>query len=136
MNDKIYSLLTRKEERLIKKLVEVVSLRNEIVDCLEMDRLRELEEDIAIEDHMSNYAAVQPVEEVSKKSLAAKLLRIKKKKKHKDSDNEKDIDTSEVPEVVVTQDTPSAAASVQPKKKMNKKKKIIKFASKKLNFTQ
>ncbi len=50
-------------------------LRNEIVDCLEMDRLRELEEDTAIEDHMSNYADVQPVEQISKKSLAAKFLR-------------------------------------------------------------
>ena len=49
------------EERLISKLVEIVSQRNEIVDCLEMDRLRELDEDTAIEDHMSNYAAVKPV---------------------------------------------------------------------------
>ena len=45
------------------------------MDCLEMDRLRELEEDTAIEDHMSNYAAVHPVQEISKKSLAAKFLR-------------------------------------------------------------
>jgi len=122
----------RKEEMLIKKLVEVVSLRNEIVDCLEMDRLRELEEDNAIEDHMSNYAAVQPVEQISKKSLAAKFLRIKKKKKNKDADNEKDIDTSEVPEVTVTQSTPTSS---QAKTKQNKKKKIIKYASKKLNIT-
>merc|ERR1712142_121951 len=50
------------EERLIAKLVEVVTQRNEIVDCLEMDRLRELDEDTAIEDHMSDYAAVKPTE--------------------------------------------------------------------------
>ena len=29
-----------REERLIARLVTVVGLRNEIVDCLEMDRLR------------------------------------------------------------------------------------------------
>merc|ERR1711874_542899 len=57
-----------KEDKLIAKLVEVVSHRNEIVDCLEMERLREIDEDNAIEDHMSNYAAVQP-EEPTKKGL-------------------------------------------------------------------
>merc|ERR1712228_218106 len=77
------------EERLINKLVEIVTQRNEIVDCLEMDRLRELDEDTAIEDHMSNYAAVKPEE--TKKGLS-KMLRIKKKKK-KDKEDEKDIDT-------------------------------------------
>jgi len=128
---------TRKEEKLIKKLVEIVSQRNEIVDCLEMDRLRELEEDTAIEDHMSSYAAVQPTEEITKKSLAAKLLRIKnkkKKKKQKDVENEKDIDESEAAaDQVLT--TPADLQTSQNKKKSTKKKKIIKYA-KKLNFTQ
>jgi len=112
----------RREEKLIRKLVEVVGLRNEIVDCLEMDRLRELDEDTAIEDHMSNYAAVKPEE--TKKSLS-KILRIKKKKK-KDKDNEKDVDTSELPADDGTMSTE--------KKKRSAKKKLLKYASKKLTF--
>jgi len=35
-----------REELLIARLVEVVQLRNEVIDCLEMDRLREAEEDM------------------------------------------------------------------------------------------
>lgn len=114
----------RKEETLIKKLCEVVGLRNEIVDCLEMDRLRERDEDTAIEDHMSNYAAVKQPEE-PKKGIS-KMLRIKKKKKKKDKDDEKDVDTSEVPE---TDDQASSE-----KKKKSAKKKLLKYASKKLTF--
>lgn len=34
-----------REEALIERLVEVVQLRNEVVECLEMDRIREAEED-------------------------------------------------------------------------------------------
>lgn len=37
-----------REESLIARLLEVVELRNEVVDCLEMDRLREHEEDLVI----------------------------------------------------------------------------------------
>jgi len=113
----------KREEKLIKKLVEVVGLRNEIVDCLEMDRLRELDEDTAIEDHMSNYAAVKPEE--NRKTLS-KMLRIKKKKK-KDKDNEKDVDTSELPAA----DDEAISAE---KKKRSAKKKLLKYASKKLTF--
>ena len=113
----------KKEEKLIKKLVEVVGLRNEIVDCLELDRLRERDEDTAIEDHMSNYAAVKPVEE-PKKTLT-KMLRIKKKKK-KDRDSEKDVDTSEIQD-------PEELTSTE-KKKKSTKKKLLSYASKKLTF--
>lgn len=35
-----------KEEAMIGRLVEVVQQRNEVVDCLEMDRLREVQEDL------------------------------------------------------------------------------------------
>ena len=112
-----------KEDRLIKKLVDVVGQRNEIVDCLEMDRLRELDEDLAIEDHMSNYAAVKPEEQ--KKGIT-KILRMKKKKKKKDKDNEKDIDTSEQPEGEVQVNSE--------KKKKSTKKKLLSYASKKLTF--
>merc|ERR1711972_660320 len=78
----------KKEDLLISKLIEIVGLRNEIVDCLEMDRLRELDEDTAIEDHLSDYAAVQPTQ-AGKKGLI-KIL--KRKKKKKDKDDEKDVD--------------------------------------------
>merc|ERR1712112_590591 len=70
----------KREEKLIAKLVEVVGLRNEIVDCLEMDRIREMDEDNAIEDHMSNYAAVKPVN-ATKKGGLEKILKMKKRKK-------------------------------------------------------
>merc|ERR1711915_998534 len=109
----------RREEKLIRKLVEVVGLRNEIVDCLEMDRLRELDEDTAIEDHMSNYAAVKPVTS-SKKGGLEKILKIKKKKK-KDKDNEKDVDTSEMDNLEAKPEKP---------KKKSAKKKIFSLASK------
>ena len=109
------------EERLIAKLVEIVTQRNEIVDCLEMDRIRELDEDTAIEDHMSNYAAVKPVEQ-PKKGLK-KIL--KRKKKKKDKDDEKDVDTSEVKEGV---------SNIEKPKKKSAKKKLISLASKKLSF--
>jgi len=103
-----------------------VGLRNEIVDCLEMDRLRELDEDNAIEDHMSNYAAVKPVES-SKKGFDKILKRKKKKKKEKYS--EKDIDTSEVNDV-------DDSTQAKPKKKSAKKKllSLKNVASKKLAF--
>merc|ERR1712168_932818 len=68
------------EEKLIAKLVEVVSQRNFIVDCLEMDRRRALDEDTAIEDHMSSYAAVKP-EEKNQIALMKMLKRRKQKKK-------------------------------------------------------
>ena len=35
-----------KEEALIARMVEIVQLRNEVVDCLDRDRLREAEEDL------------------------------------------------------------------------------------------
>ncbi|XP_069668967.1 MICAL-like protein 2 isoform X2 [Periplaneta americana] len=38
----------QREEELIQRLVEVVERRNEIVECLEMDRIREAEEDRSI----------------------------------------------------------------------------------------
>merc|ERR1719483_83942 len=102
----------RKEEKLISKLEEIVTLRNEIVDCLEMDRIREMDEDMAIEAHMSDYAAVKPVE-TSKKGFD-KILKRKKKKK-KDKDFEKDIDTSEL-------NASGESSQLKPKKKSTKKK--------------
>ena len=105
------------EEKLISKLVQIVAQRNEIVDCLEMDRLRERDEDSAIEDHMSNYAAVKPMEQ-NKKGLI-KILKRRKKKKLRD--DEKDVDTSEL-------------ANEEKKEKSKKSKIKINIGSKKLTL--
>ena len=51
------------EDKLIDRLMAIVTNRNEIVDCLEMDRLRELEEDESIEIHLGEYAAIKPPDE-------------------------------------------------------------------------
>jgi len=117
-----------REEKLIAKLVEVVGHRNEIVDCLEMERLREIDEDNAIEDHMSNYAAVKPEE--PKKHGIEKILKRKKKKKKskiKGVDADKDIDTSEVKEV-------AEESSPTKTKKKSTRKKLLTLATKKLTF--
>ncbi|XP_067128414.1 MICAL-like protein 1 isoform X2 [Centruroides vittatus] len=41
-----------KEEELLQRLLDVVEQRNEIVDTIEMDRKRELQEDKSIKEHM------------------------------------------------------------------------------------
>ncbi|KAK6637734.1 hypothetical protein RUM44_008156 [Polyplax serrata] len=45
------------EEELIRRLVEVVERRNEIIECLDMDRRREVEEDKSIHHHLEAFAA-------------------------------------------------------------------------------
>merc|ERR1712223_257061 len=87
------------EDKLISRLMAIVSQRNEIVDCLEMDRLRELEEDESIEIHLGEYAAIKPQDEdeMLKKKKDKKKKEKKKKKKDKAYDADKDIDTSEFP---------------------------------------
>ena len=107
------------EERLIAKLVEVVSQRNFIVDCLEMDRRRELDEDTAIEDHMSSYAAVKPEE---KPQIALMKILKRRKKKKKNKDDEKDVDTSEM-----------KGNDEEKQKKKSAKKKLVSLTTKKLN---
>merc|ERR1712227_374332 len=102
---------------LIAKLVEVVAQRNFIVDCLEMDRRRELDEDTAIEDHMSSYAAVKPEE---KPQIA--LMKILKRRKKKNKDDEKDVDTSEM-----------KGNEEEKQKKKSAKKKLVSLTTKKLN---
>ena len=107
------------EEKLIAKLVEVVSQRNFIVDCLEMDRRRELDEDTAIEDHMSSYAAVKPEE---KHQIALMKILKRRKKKKKNKDDEKDVDTSEM-----------KGNEEEKQKKKSAKKKLVSLTTKKLN---
>lgn len=43
----------------IYRLVEIVERRNEIVECLEMDRRREVEEDKSINKHMGLFVGKQ-----------------------------------------------------------------------------
>ena len=107
------------EEKLIAKLVEVVAQRNFIVDCLEMDRRRELDEDTAIEDHMSSYAAVKPEE---KPQIALMKILKRRKKKKKNKDDEKDVDTSEM-----------KGNEEEKQKKKSAKKKLVSLTTKKLN---
>lgn len=44
-----------REEELIQRLVEVVERRNEVVECLEMDRIREAEEDRSIHSRLGMF---------------------------------------------------------------------------------
>ncbi|XP_055609056.1 MICAL-like protein 1 isoform X2 [Uranotaenia lowii] len=100
-----------KEEALIARLVEIVQMRNEVVDCLEMDRLREAEEDMSIKQSIEERAASQlksskkdadtekpvggdPATKLSKKEKK-KLKEAKKLVKSKKIDSEKDADETE-----------------------------------------
>lgn len=95
----------QREEALIQRLVEIVERRNEIVECLEMDRRREVEEDKSINKHMGLFAA-RNKNELSdknndssnagrtKKGKAKEKLRKLKKVVKKDAD--KDVDETEV----------------------------------------
>ncbi|XP_070506127.1 protein-methionine sulfoxide oxidase mical3b isoform X2 [Chironomus tepperi] len=91
-----------KEEALIARLVDIVQLRNEVVDCLEMDRLREAEEDLSIKQRMESHTAKldqeylnQTPTKLSKKEKK-KLKEAKKMKNKKLNDADKDLDTSEI----------------------------------------
>ncbi|CAG2063929.1 unnamed protein product, partial [Timema podura] len=99
-----------REEELIQRLVEVVERRNEIVECLEMDRRREAEEDLSIHTQLGIFAARgKPSEESmtpdsQNKSSSKKDKDKKKHKKNKEKhiksktekrDSDKDVDEAE-----------------------------------------
>ncbi|XP_052891382.1 MICAL-like protein 1 isoform X2 [Anopheles moucheti] len=110
-----------KEEALIARLVEIVQLRNEVVECLEMDRIREAEEDLSIKQSIEERAASQQSKHGSskkdssssatalsltdseKRDSSTKLSKKEKKKlkeakklvKSKKIDSEKDADETE-----------------------------------------
>ncbi|XP_058061965.1 MICAL-like protein 1 isoform X2 [Anopheles bellator] len=109
-----------KEEALIARLVEIVQLRNEVVECLEMDRIREAEEDLSIKQSIEERAASQqskhgkkdstgctattlPLTDSEKQDSTVKLSKKEKKKlkeakklvKSKKIDSEKDADETE-----------------------------------------
>lgn len=50
-----------KEEALIARLVEIVTLRNEVVDCLDRDRLREREEDFVSNERFKNTSKLMKI---------------------------------------------------------------------------
>ncbi|XP_076160956.1 MICAL-like protein isoform X2 [Ptiloglossa arizonensis] len=97
----------QKEEVLIQRLVEIVERRNEIVECLEMDRRREIEEDRSIHKHMDLFAAKKKNETSSneiddpccskmKKGKTKKKTKEKKSNKTSKKDVDKDIDETEL----------------------------------------
>lgn len=97
------------------RLVEIVELRNEIIECLEMDRVRAAEEDDSISTSLNSYASRRdeqqsgvnagqktdkektPEQTLSKKEKSKKAKKDKKKKKSSSDllDADKDVDESE-----------------------------------------
>lgn len=95
-----------REEELIQRLVEIVERRNEIVECLEMDRIREAEEDRSIRSRlgMLSKGKILCQEEVTlSNSYSGKLKKTKRdKEKHSNKkavkskiDVDKDVDERE-----------------------------------------
>ncbi|XP_055710374.1 MICAL-like protein 1 isoform X2 [Phlebotomus papatasi] len=89
-----------KEEALISRLVEVVQLRNDVVDNLESDRLREAEEDLSIKQEIEKHTAKR--DESLRDETSTKLSKKEKKKqkeakksKNKKIDVDKDDDETE-----------------------------------------
>lgn len=87
-----------REEEMINRLVDVVERRNEIIECLEMDRVREAEEDDSINNQLNLYThkkeEVQNVSERKKEKKKHKKEKKFKLKGHK-VDADKDVDESE-----------------------------------------
>lgn len=91
-----------REEALIARMVEVVQLRNEVVDRLEMDRIREAEEDMSIKQRMEMHTAKRDEELINQ--TPTKLSKKEKKKqkeakkllKNKKLDADKDTDDTEL----------------------------------------
>lgn len=73
-----------REEALIARLIEVVKLRNEVVDSLESDRIREKQEDASIRQSIEKHAA--KFEQLAQKAQS-KFGKKDKKKAKKDKQN-------------------------------------------------
>lgn len=97
----------QREEALIQRLVEIVERRNEIVDCLEMDRRREMEEDWSIHHHMDLFVAknknesslcndTDTITEKKKRKQNKQKEKIKEKKLKKISKKDIDKDVDEI----------------------------------------
>nr|XP_036670987.1 MICAL-like protein 1 [Drosophila suzukii] len=93
------------EEVLINRLVKVVEMRNEVIDSLETDRVREAREDMSIKNrlHIYNSEREEPADPKSADKSSKKLSKKERKKlkeenklgKGKKSDLDKDVDESE-----------------------------------------
>ncbi|XP_046594982.1 MICAL-like protein 1 isoform X1 [Neodiprion lecontei] len=98
----------QREEVLIQRLVEIVERRNEIVECLEMDRRREVEEDRSINEQMGIFAAKSKADltmcgsndsqslPITKKEKLKDKVKEKKVKKNHKKDADKDVDETEL----------------------------------------
>ncbi|GAB0093325.1 MICAL-like [Sergentomyia squamirostris] len=107
-----------KEEGLISRLVQVVQLRNDVIDNLESDRLREAEEDLSIKQEIEKHTARR--DEDFRAEITTKLSKKEKKKqkeakklKNKKIDMDKDDDETE------------SSTTTIPRDKKKKKKFII-----------
>ncbi|EDW94370.1 MICAL-like protein 1 [Drosophila yakuba] len=94
------------EEVLINRLVKVVEMRNEVIDSLETDRVREAREDMSIKNrlHIYNSEREEPQGDPKSADKSSKKLSKKERKKLKEenklgkgkkSDLDKDVDESE-----------------------------------------
>lgn len=102
-----------KEEELIKRLIEIVEKKNEIIECLDMDRVREHEEDHSFTSSMNSYANKRDAGPTTLSNDDSQSLSKKEKKKLKKKfklkiggshhqqvvDADKDIDETEVNQV-------------------------------------
>ncbi|XP_037074473.1 MICAL-like protein 1 [Pollicipes pollicipes] len=84
----------QREQQLIDRLVSVVEQRNEIVTMLEMERIREIQEDASIDYHMGLYTAervgsAEPTPEKKKKDKKKKKKKDKEKKEKERSGKKK-----------------------------------------------
>ncbi|XP_020282376.1 MICAL-like protein 1 [Pseudomyrmex gracilis] len=97
----------QREEALIQRLVQIVERRNEIVECLEIDRRREVEEDKSINKYMGLFAARNKNKqsdknndssstEKTKKGKVKEKVKEKKSKKTTKKDADKDVDETEM----------------------------------------
>lgn len=107
-----------REEELIKRLVEIVECRDEIIQCLEMDRVREAEEDDSINNQLTLYTLKRDEGVTVGKAHEEEKRNKKKGKKSKGRspkkfDDDKDIDECET----LSMSSASSSSTMKEKKK-------------------
>lgn len=111
-----------KEEALIARLVEIVQMRNEVVDCLEMDRLREAEEDMSIKQSIEERAANQQRHgkkdsDTEKSATGDSTMKLSKKEKKKLKEAKKLVKSKKIDSEKDADDTESSTKEKKKKKK-------------------
>lgn len=111
-----------KEEALIARLVEIVQMRNEVVDCLEMDRLREAEEDMSIKQSIEERAANQQKHgkkdsDTEKSATGDSTMKLSKKEKKKLKEAKKLVKSKKIDSEKDADDTESSTKEKKKKKK-------------------